>query len=106
LRLAVDLAERGFSRFENGETGGFFSTEEHVDNLLLRLQDDYDGAEPSGNSIATDVLLRLAHITGNENFSSRASRSLSAFSPKIKAQPVMAPQMLVALGRWLTERGQ
>jgi uncharacterized protein YyaL (SSP411 family) len=106
LRLAVDLAERGFSRFENGETGGFFSTEENVDNLLLRLPDDYDGAEPSGNSVATDVLLRLAHITGDDNFSSRASRSLSAFSPKIKAQPVMAPQMLVALGRWLTEPEQ
>jgi uncharacterized protein YyaL (SSP411 family) len=106
LQVAADLAERGLSRFENQEGSGFFSTEENVGNLLLRLQDDYDGAEPSGNSIATDVLLRLAHITGNESFSARATRSLRAFAPKIKVQPAIAPQMLVALGRWLTEPQQ
>ncbi|HTF70345.1 MAG TPA: hypothetical protein VK638_47480, partial [Edaphobacter sp.] len=68
--------------------------------------DDYDGAEPSGNSVATDVLLRLAHITGDENFRDRATRSLRAFAPKLKAQPAIAPQMLVALGRWLSEPEQ
>jgi uncharacterized protein YyaL (SSP411 family) len=106
LHVAVDLAERGLSRFENQEGSGFFSTEENVGHLLLRLQDDYDGAEPSGNSIATDVCLRLAHITGNKSFSARAARSLRAFAPKIKAQPAIAPQMLAALGRWLTEPEQ
>ncbi|HMF74663.1 MAG TPA: thioredoxin domain-containing protein [Bryobacteraceae bacterium] len=106
LRTAVDLANRGLSRFENREGSGFFSTEENVGDLLLRLQDDYDGAEPSGNSVATDVLLRLAHITGDENFRDRATRSLRAFAPKLKAQPAIAPQMLVALGRWLSEPEQ
>jgi hypothetical protein len=70
------------------------------------MKDDYDGAEPSGNSIATEVLLRLAHLTGNTEFSSRAERSLKAFAPKLKAQPTIAPQMLVAVGRWLSESEQ
>jgi hypothetical protein len=105
LQIAIDLAERGLSRFENSE-GGFYSTEENAGDILLRLQDDYDGAEPSGNSVATDVLIRLAHITGNDSFRERASRALRAFAPKLKAQAAIAPQMLVAVGRWLTEPEQ
>ena len=102
LETAADLATRGFSRFEDRENGGFFSTEPDAPDLLLRVKDDYDGAEPSGNSVATDVLLRLNHLTGNADFERRAERALRAFVPKIKAQPVIAPQMLVATGRWLS----
>ncbi len=106
LDAALDLAIRGFARFENTEAGGFFGTEANATDLLLRLQDDYDGAEPSGNSVATDVLLRLAHFTGNQQLRERANRSLRSFAPKLNAQPAIAPQMLVALGRWLSEPEQ
>ncbi|MGA8029391.1 MAG: thioredoxin domain-containing protein, partial [Bryobacteraceae bacterium] len=103
LESALDLAGRGLEQFEDREQGGFFSTVENAADLLLRMKDDYDGAEPSGNSLATDVLLRLAHLTGDQIFRERAERSLECFAPKIKGQPTIAPQMLVALGRWLTE---
>ena len=106
LMAAIDLATRGFKRFEDPENGGFFSTEPDAPDLFLRVKDDYDGAEPSGNSVATDVLLRLSHLTGNSDFQRRAERSLQAFVPKIKAQPTVAPQMLVAIGRWLSEPEQ
>jgi uncharacterized protein len=102
LEIARNLAVNGFGRFEDREEGGFFSTEQNAGDLLLRIKDDYDGAEPSGNSVATDVLLRLAHLTGNEALVEKATRSLHSFAPKMKAQPTMAPQMLVALGRSLT----
>jgi len=106
LQLAIDLARRGFERFEDERANGFFSTEAGVSDVLLRMKDDYDGAEPSGNSVATDLLLRLAHITGQTDFATQAARSLRAFAPKMKAQPTIAPQMLVALGRWLTDSEQ
>ncbi|MBV8897408.1 MAG: thioredoxin domain-containing protein [Acidobacteriaceae bacterium] len=106
LLLAVDLAERGLARFEDHEQGGFFSTLEGERDLLLRMKDDYDGAEPSGNSVAADVLLRLAHITGNSEFGRRAEKSIQAFTPKLDAQPTIAPQMLVAVDRWLAEPAQ
>jgi hypothetical protein len=106
LSIAVDLAGSGFAKFEDAENGGFFSTVQGENDLLLRMKDDYDGAEPSGNSVATDVLLRLAHLTGDTAFSYRAERSLQAFAPKIKAQPTIAPQMLVAVNRWLSEPAQ
>jgi uncharacterized protein YyaL (SSP411 family) len=106
LRFSVDLARRGFARFEDQAAGGFFSTEAGASGVLLRLKDDYDGAEPSGNSVATDLLLRLAHFTGQADFTLQAARSLRAFASKMKAQPTIAPRMLVALGRWLNDSEQ
>jgi uncharacterized protein YyaL (SSP411 family) len=70
------------------------------------MKEDYDGAEPSGNSVATCVLLRLAHLTGDEAFAARAERSLRASAPKLNEQPSQAPQMMVALGDWLSEPAQ
>lgn len=106
LETAVTLARGGFTAFEDPEAGGFFSTAANASDLLLRIKDDYDGAEPSGNSVATDVLLRLAYLTGDDKFQKKAERSLRAFAPKLKAQPTIAPQMLVAVGRSLSEPGQ
>jgi uncharacterized protein YyaL (SSP411 family) len=106
LKFAIDLAQRGLARFEDQGNGGFFGTEVGAADVLLRLKDDYDGAEPSGNSVATDLLLRLGHITGQPGFAVQAARSLRAFAPKMKAQPTIAPQMLVALGRWLKDSEQ
>lgn len=106
LRCAVEIAQKGLPQFEDVRLGGFFSTAENAPDLVLRMKDDYDGAEPSGNSVATDVLLRLAELTGDLEFRSRAEKALSAFAPKLRAQPTMAPQMAAALGRWLAEPEQ
>jgi hypothetical protein len=61
------------------------------------MKDDYDGAEPSGNSIALFNLVRLAHITDRSEYRDAAERTIRALSPKMSSQPVAVPQMLVAL---------
>ncbi len=101
LSLACELMERGLARFEDEREGGFFSTPEGESDILLRLKEEYDGAEPSANSIATDVLLRLGRLTGSEPWQDRAERALRWFAPKLRSQPTVAPQMAVALGRFL-----
>ena len=101
LDTAIDLATRGLAQFEDAEAGGFYSTISGAPDLLLRMKDDYDGAEPSGNSVATDVLVRLAHLTGVADFEARASKSLAALASKLKTQPTAAPQLLIALHRLL-----
>jgi uncharacterized protein len=106
LKIAVQLARTRFARFEDAGEGGFFSTAAHAPDVLLRMKEDYDGAEPSGNSVATDVLLRLAHLTSDNGFRASAERSLRAFTPKLESQPAIAPQMLVAVGRSLAEPEQ
>jgi len=105
LELAVQLARDMIERFEDREAGGFFSTAEGDGSLatrgILRMKDDYDGAEPSGNSIAALSLLRLAAITGDEGFRTTADRTLTAFARKMSEQPAGLPQMLVAY-QWST----
>jgi uncharacterized protein YyaL (SSP411 family) len=96
LETAVMLVRQIVDRFED-PSGGFFSTEASAGDLLLRMKDDYDGAEPSGNSVATEVFLQLSHLLGEDWLSAHAMSALSAASAKIKAQPTMAPQMLCAL---------
>ncbi|MGH9582914.1 MAG: thioredoxin domain-containing protein [Bryobacteraceae bacterium] len=106
LQIACALARRTLDLFEDRESGGFFSSRKDSMGLVLRVKDDYDGAEPSGNSAATDLLLRLARITGDDAFRAAADRSLRAFTPKIKAQPLIAPGMLVAIDRSFAEPEQ
>lgn len=106
LDRAVEMVKESLGHFEDAEQGGFFSTLEKTPDLVLRMKDDYDGAEPSGNSVAVDVLLRLTEITGDVQFRTHAEKALTAFAPRMRAQPTMAPLMASALGRWFTEPEQ
>lgn len=106
LQIAVDLAQRGLSAFEDQENGGFFSTSATDPHLVLRIKDDYDGAEPSGNSAATEALLRLAQMTGEISFRERAEKSLRASAGKLRDQPINAPYLLASMGRLLAGTGQ
>lgn len=104
LERATQLAGRMLQKFEDPSSGGFFTTEAGDTSLVLRMKDDYDGAEPSGNSIAWLVLLRLAHLTDRPLYREAAQRTQAALVPKIAAQPVAVPQMLVALDYSLATR--
>ena len=95
LAWATRLAERAIERFEDSE-GGFFSTPADQRDLVLRLKDDYDGAEPSGNSVMAIGLLRLSRITGRAGFQGAAERTIQAFSARMLSAGPGLPQMLVA----------
>jgi uncharacterized protein YyaL (SSP411 family) len=97
LEAAVALTEKQIELFEDHDNGAFFSSDAADQRLVLRMKDDYDGAEPSGNSAAAMNLLRLARITGREDFRRSADRTLTAFGQKIATSGVAMPQMLNAL---------
>ncbi len=96
LRLAIELTEGMRERFEDAEHGGFFSSPAGDANLVLRVKDDYDGAEPSGNSVALLNLLRLAQFTNRDDFRQSAARLLAAFEKRLSLAPSTLPQMLAA----------
>jgi uncharacterized protein YyaL (SSP411 family) len=96
LRLAIELTRKMLDLFEDRESGGFFSASGDDPHLVMRIKDDYDGAEPAGNSIAALNLLRLAAITGDPSFLHAAERTLQFFARKMSEQPMAAPQLLVA----------
>ena len=98
---AMWLANKMRELFEDPKEGGFFSTAQGDSNLVLRMKDDYDGAEPSGNAVALLDLLRLAHFTDRAEYREAAERTLRALGSKITQQSVAVPQMLVGLDYYL-----
>ncbi|MGH9466541.1 MAG: thioredoxin domain-containing protein [Terriglobales bacterium] len=65
--------------------------------LLLRLREDYDGAEPSPNSVAISNLLRLALWYENECWRERAEAVLASFASKLRESPQALPLMCAHL---------
>jgi len=103
LELAIHLTEKQCELFEDREHGGFFSAAEGDATLVLRVKEDYDGAEPSGNSVAALNLLRLARITGRSDFRESAEHVIRAFGPRLTAAPMSLPQMLAGCEFFLDE---
>ncbi len=96
LDLAVQLCTSMCDLFEDREAGGFYSTPPGDANLILRVKDDYDGAEPSGNSYAAQALLRVSRMTGRDEFRVSAQRVLDAFSGRMNSIPTGVPQLMAA----------
>ncbi len=96
LQLAIDLTLQMRERFEDAEHGGFFSSPAGDESLVLRVKDDYDGAEPSGNSVALMDLLRLTQMTNRDDFRASAARTLVAFEQRLSLAPSALPQMMAA----------
>lgn len=96
LQLAIELSARQSQLFEDTEQGGFFSTAAGSSDLVLRMKEDYDGAEPGANAIAAMNLLQLARFTGNPAYANSAERIFEAFASRINNSPFAVPQMLAA----------
>ncbi|HEY3266550.1 MAG TPA: thioredoxin domain-containing protein [Armatimonadota bacterium] len=96
LMSAAEIAGVMVSKFHDVEGGGFLFTPAGGQGLSRR-KDDYDGAEPSGGSIAAIALLRLAEMTGNPAFRSAGEGAVRAASGILSEYPEMMPAMLGAL---------
>lgn len=103
LDFANALAEAMLARFYDTADGGFWQSPADAKDLILRVKEDYDGAEPSGNSVALLALLKLGAITGREEFSEAARKSLRLFAQRMQQLPQAVPHMLQALDFSLQE---
>jgi len=103
LEFAIALAEAMLSRFYDTTNGGFWQSPAGAPNLILRVKEAYDGAEPSGNSAAVLALLKLGHMTGRKNFTRAAEQSLRLFAGRLQQAPQAVPCLLQALDFWLHE---
>jgi uncharacterized protein len=103
LEFGVALAESMLAKFYDAEQGGFWQSSVDAKDLILRIKDDYDGAEPSGNSVAIMGLLRLGSITDRKEFTDAADKSLQLYSTRLLELPQAVPHMLQALDFSLQE---
>ncbi len=97
LNTANEMNEYLLKHFWDNENNGFFFTSDKAEKLIVRQKDLYDGAIPSGNSIAALNLLRLARITGITELEVKASLLGKAFSQSISNSPSAFTQFLCAL---------
>ena len=103
LDFAIELATAMIAKFYDPANGGFWQSPAGLGDLILRVKDDYDGAEPSGNSVASLALLKLAALTGREEFRAPAEATLQLFAHRLQNQPAAQAYLLAALDFWLDE---
>jgi len=97
LKLAADLNRDMLKYFYDEENGGLFLYGSDSEQLIVRPKDVYDGAMPSGNSVAAMNFLRLGRLTGDTDLEDKAYKQLKAFGSIIKSHPMGYTNMLSAL---------
>ena len=97
LQTALNLNDDLLQHFWDDTAGGFYFTADDAEKLLVRQKDIYDGAIPSGNSVAALNLLRLGRITAKAEFEEKAARIGRAFSKAVKQMPSAYTQLLLAV---------
>ena len=103
LELAVALMDRCVADFWDPESGTFFDTSDEHDRAVVRPRSLIDGATPAANSVAADVLLRLALLTGEPDHDRRARSVLRASAPATERHPSQFGRLLAAADRALGE---
>ena len=97
LSEAKELAERMIELFSDEGRGGFYLTGNDAERLIVRSKPAYDGAVPTGNSVAALVLFKIGRLTMDMRFTNEAERVLKVFSGQIQKSPTSLSAMLIAL---------
>jgi uncharacterized protein len=97
----IELADTMLSEFWDEQDGAFFYTGKSHEQLISRAKPVFDASIPSGNSMATHLLLRLYHLTGREDYLKRAEAVLRSYYDVMMSQPFGFAHMLCALDLYL-----
>ncbi|KZC07269.1 Spermatogenesis-associated protein 20 [Dufourea novaeangliae] len=100
LEFAEKLHDIQDSLFWDETNGGYFSTTSRDPAVILRLKEVHDGAEPSGNSIAAENLLRLADYLDRGELKDKAAHLFGSFRRLLMQRPISLPQLVSALVRY------
>ena len=99
LDWAVELQARQDELFWD-EEGGWFATTGEDPSVLLRVKEEYDGAEPAASSVAVENLLTLMHLRDDPDAASRVERTLARFGTRLGQAARAVPLMMAALVRY------
>jgi uncharacterized protein YyaL (SSP411 family) len=102
LDSAVELADQMIALFWDEGAGAFYDTGKEHEELVVRPRDVFDNAQPCGGSVASDVLLRLSVVTGNEDYASKAAAPLRTLAELMGRAPAGTGRWLAALDFYLS----
>ncbi len=97
LGWAIELQAALDRDWWSDERAGYLMRAELHGEPLLEIREDYDGAEPAANHVAAENLLKLAALTGNEAFGTRAEAILRGGARQLETQAFACPVLLGAL---------
>jgi uncharacterized protein YyaL (SSP411 family) len=100
LEWARALQKRQDEQFWDNENGGWFNTTGADPSVILRMKEDYDGAEPSPSSISVLNLLMMAHLTNERELFERIDGTLKMFGTQVGKMARAVPMMLAALSTY------
>lgn len=100
LAWARTLQQRQDELFWDADDGAWFNTTGRDPSVLLRLKEEYDGAEPAASSVAVQNALTLAQLTGDADVLANAERTLARFGPRMGAAARAVPFMMANLSAW------
>ncbi len=97
LSWGVQLQQQQDQLFWDAKSGAYFTTQGTDPSILMQTREDYDGAEPSPNSIAAMNLLRLWQMTDRKEWREKADKTFAVFAKRLQTQPQALPQLASAL---------
>ena len=102
LDAAAELADQMVELFWDEEAGAFYDTGRDHEELVIRPRDVFDNAQPCGSSVASDLLLRLSVVTGNEDYAAKAVAPLRTLAELMGRAPAGTGRWLAALDFYLS----
>ena len=97
LEASISLADAIIDLFWDDAVGGFYDTGRDAEALVVRPRDIFDNAQPCGGSLAADVLLKLAVVTGNEDYAAKATAPMRSIARLMSQAPGGTGHWLAAL---------
>ena len=97
LDEAISLTDSMVELFWDEESGAFYDTGSDHEPLVVRPRDVFDNAQPCGGSVASDLLLRLAVITGNPEYALKGAAPLRGLHDLMGKAPAGTGHWLAAL---------
>jgi uncharacterized protein YyaL (SSP411 family) len=98
LEWAQTLQRRQDELFWDDVDGGWFSTTGRDATVLLRMKEDYDGAEPTASAVSVFNLLTLSHLVDEPRWTERIEKTFRYFGSRIEQMGQAVPMMAAALG--------
>ena len=102
LEHAIAIADSMIELFWDETTGGFYDTGSDHEALVIRPRDVFDNAQPCGGSVASDVLLKLAVFTGNDDYAAKAAIPLRSLQEYMARSPGGTGHWLSALDFYIS----
>ena len=95
LTWALDLSEAVMTHFHDADGGGFYTTPDDGEGLLVRPKEPHDAATPGASAAAAELVARCAHLTGRDDLREAAAQATEPFVAGMRGQPTGFGTLLV-----------